>query len=763
MIARWTLGLALCALASGAALAAPPARTLTAADLAPISLGPKDAEARDLMARQRWSEAAALVSGSKPEIRMARGWLWLEADEDAKAVDALQGLPEKLPLMADQIRVWQAEAHSGLGDPERALEAAQKVNPGGPFRWMARRFQAKALRELGRLQEAHQVYGSLIESGRHGDVAVGLLGQAKVFIDEEKPESALPLLKRLYAEKPTHWAARSGATLAEGVVSGRADLSHLWRGLTVDEQIGRAEALLKVHRNAEVIAALTPLTEEALTSAQGCTTRYTLGRALRKKRRYAEAHEQLTVAVERCAEAKDELLPWARYRLALLEERMAKEDEAGDRFKGLMEKHKDHRLGDDGGFYLVKHLLDDKKDPAAARKVVRRLVRELPEGDMVSEALFFTVVDAIERKEYDAALSLLALHEKLPPEPTHKHGVAGRAAYWQARLRHLKGQKKKAVAGYKAVIMAHPLSWYGALAYSRLRGFGKKTARRTLAEALAREPDAGGLPGSAQEGGDIAVPRGLDPEVAKRAVLLARLGLAELSWEALKGAGKSDEMKWFSASLLHGAGAWRISHNILRRTLRGWQRQPPSGALRRHWEMAYPKAYDGLVKGASEAAEIDPFFTWAIMREESGFNPAVQSFANAFGLMQLILPTAKAMAKKGEKPITRNALKIPDVNVRLGTRYLSHISDRVRDTLPLLPSGYNAGPGALRRWLKARGKLPLDLWVELIPFEETRWYTRSVVGSWVTYSYLYGPKGKDLIPVLSMKLPKYGKKKGKRG
>ncbi|MFN3198232.1 MAG: transglycosylase SLT domain-containing protein [Bradymonadia bacterium] len=742
--------------------AAPPKRVLTAAELAPISLGPKDAEVRDLIARQQYAEAARKITAKGPGPRAAQGWLWLEARAHERALKALEGVPEALPALADQARLWQTQAYTALNDYERALATAKKVSPGGPFRWMARRYMAKALRKLERYEEAHQVYDTLIEGGRGGDQAVGLLGKAMVFSDEELPEDAIPHLRRLHVEHSTHWAAKEGAQIAERIITARPDLAPDWNRLEPNERLKRGEKLLKVHRNTEVVEALAGLSPKALTDETACQVQYTLGRALRKLRKYSEALPQFTAAVKSCAAAESDLLPWSRYRLALLEERMAKEDEAGNSFKALMEKHPDHRLGDDGGFYLVKHLLDDKKDPEAAERVARRLVARFPEGDMVSEALFFTVMSAIKRKAYDDALSLLALQERLPPEPTHKHGVAGRAKYWWARVQQLKGNRKAATEGYSAVIQDYPLSWYGALAYSRLRALGKTKARRTMRDALRAVKRApAGLPGVRPvkgAPGGVEIPAGLDPQVAQRAVLLARLGLAELAWSALKGEAKGDNMLWFSAKVLHSAGAWRISHNILRRQLNAWQRVSPAGPFRQHWEMGYPQAFGPLVQKAAKEVGIDPFFVWAIMREESGFNPAVQSFANAFGLMQLIMPTAKSMRKKGEKAITRTSLRDPEVNVRLGTRYLAHIGDRVRDTLPLLPSGYNAGPGALKRWLKARGKLPLDMWVELIPFEETRWYTRSVVGSWIIYSALYGENGKDPIPVISMGLPKYGKK-----
>ena len=76
--------------------------------------------------------------------------------------------------------------------------------------------------------------------------------------------------------------------------------------------------------------------------------------------------------------------------------------------------------------------------------------------------------------------------------------------------------------------------------------------------------------------------------------------------------------------------------------------------------------------------------------------------------------------------------------MRLGTRYLRVVYDRSKAVHHLVPAGYNAGAGALRRWLKKRGNIPLDLFVELIPYEEARGYTKRVNASWATYALLTG-------------------------
>ena len=106
------------------------------------------------------------------------------------------------------------------------------------------------------------------------------------------------------------------------------------------------------------------------------------------------------------------------------------------------------------------------------------------------------------------------------------------------------------------------------------------------------------------------------------------------------------------------------------------------------------------------------------MREESSFKASAESFANAIGLMQLIMPTARHVASKAEGKITRNKLTRPKLNINLGARYLAEVGQK-SGAVSFWPAGYNAGTG-MKRWLKQRGHLPLDLFVEAIPYEEAK-------------------------------------------
>ena len=122
------------------------------------------------------------------------------------------------------------------------------------------------------------------------------------------------------------------------------------------------------------------------------------------------------------------------------------------------------------------------------------------------------------------------------------------------------------------------------------------------------------------------------------------------------------------------------------------------------------------------------------MREESRFDPEAISFVGAQGLMQLMPSTAREMSRRGS-PISSNRLD-PKTNILLGTRYLSLVKRYTKAPWVIVAPGYNAGQGALKKWLRKYPKIDLDLFVELIPYDEARQYTKRVNRSIQVYRTL---------------------------
>lgn len=157
-----------------------------------------------------------------------------------------------------------------------------------------------------------------------------------------------------------------------------------------------------------------------------------------------------------------------------------------------------------------------------------------------------------------------------------------------------------------------------------------------------------------------------------------------------------------------------------------------------HWRIVYPRPFQDLVRQAAMANGIEPALIYAIMREESTFDPAARSPVGALGLMQLMPATAAKAARDYKLPYSDEAALLqPQVNIPIAVAYLRELLDRYGGNPTYAMAAYNAGPGAVDRW-RAKADLPLDAFVEEIPYTETRRYVVKVTRSYVRYLALYG-------------------------
>ncbi len=144
----------------------------------------------------------------------------------------------------------------------------------------------------------------------------------------------------------------------------------------------------------------------------------------------------------------------------------------------------------------------------------------------------------------------------------------------------------------------------------------------------------------------------------------------------------------------------------------------------------YPLPYKPLFEQSSSAARISPTWAYGIARSESLFMRDVRSRAGAIGLMQLMPATGKEVAREIRLPYSGLAtLTNPESNIRLGTSYLGQMAERYSGNRVLATAAYNAGPHRVDKWLPESGSLDARVWIENIPFNETRKYVKRVLSA----------------------------------
>jgi soluble lytic murein transglycosylase len=290
--------------------------------------------------------------------------------------------------------------------------------------------------------------------------------------------------------------------------------------------------------------------------------------------------------------------------------------------------------------------------------------------------------------------------------------------YWAARAAEQLGNREAARTSYAAVIPTD--NWYAALAAAR-------TGQRFTPTLQPLARDDVGL-------ARVAASAGL---VRTRELVLCDLqSEANLEWKTALDALTPAEQQ----QAVRLASGW------------GWHMQAIAAAARlgqfNDYELLYPRPYDAEVRRGVDLTGLPPALIYAVIRQESLYRADAASSADALGLMQLLPSTAQATARRAGLPApTRASLLQPSVNVPLGSSFLRHLLDRSDGQWPLAIASYNAGPAAARRWL---APLPVatDVWVENIPFNETRAYVQRVHWHSLVFEWLADRKPRDTSPWL---------------
>lgn len=164
--------------------------------------------------------------------------------------------------------------------------------------------------------------------------------------------------------------------------------------------------------------------------------------------------------------------------------------------------------------------------------------------------------------------------------------------------------------------------------------------------------------------------------------------------------------------------------------------------LRDNLELRFPVAYADEFQRISHSTTVPQPFLMAVARQESAFDPAARSRANARGLMQLMHPTANLVADRlGVSQPSVTELYDPGVNISLGGHHLARLLNRYGNRRPLAAAAYNAGEHRVDRWVRERDGMPMDVWIETIPFRETRDYVKNVLAFTQVYGRLLGSPG----------------------
>jgi soluble lytic murein transglycosylase-like protein len=305
-----------------------------------------------------------------------------------------------------------------------------------------------------------------------------------------------------------------------------------------------------------------------------------------------------------------------------------------------------------------------------------------------------------------------------------------RALYWIARSEEALNNLDEAHQRYEQIYVDYPLSYYGLQSALRL----KKDLSQFILPATSKPEPMNGTPLPRQMVSlwkiRALLEQGLiDPARAEaKALFQYRPGGSTFGQESPAGAA-------LAGLLFHTAGysMAAFSHAYAAISL------DPTLLNTSTLELIFPSTYSVAFKAAADSSGVNSLLLYSVAKQESAFLPNAVSRANALGLMQLLLSTARDMEPKLE----RTQLFDPRTNTRLGSRYLQQLLARFNGNIPLALAGYNAGPSRAAQWQKRmnefdgmRGQFDVDTFIDTIPFTETRRYVSSILRNYAWYKLL---------------------------
>ena len=382
----------------------------------------------------------------------------------------------------------------------------------------------------------------------------------------------------------------------------------------------------------------------------------------------------------------------------------------------------------------------DKKNRTDESYFLKSAVAAYPNALDVAGAQFELAWLEHESKNFQKSSEMLIEHlARYVDKDTTNRGQAG---YWAARDSERAGNSDEACALYDAMLDRYGANWYGYLALNRLTNLRRNSKCQSEPKFAA----------------DSLVPKAVAnlkvvtvaPETATEKELaraenseeLSTIGLFDWAIEELKEAKKTANTS--PKINLALAKHYRLkSDNVnallaLKQSYPDYYAMTPEEMGREEWDIFYPLSNWDSIKFWGEKRSLDPYQIAGFIRQETIFNPVAKSSANAYGLMQLLIPTARSMARKYNPEIgTIDAPTLfnPAINIELGTAYMRDQFDKY-GRVEFVAVAYNAGPGRVVQWQKS---LPyeIDEFVEEIPFRETKGYVQGIIRNSAQYRRLY--------------------------
>lgn len=703
-------------------------------------------------------EAAGLYAESVMERYPATPWYkrslfllgrtFIARDMTADAEKAMLRIPTEYPDLADYALFQLAEHYHAGKKYTDAVGLYQRLSSNYQSSSLVARAslkKAQALSDAGLFRDAATAFERALHDFPRSELSpeAGLgLGRALADADD------LPGAVRAFLDVRVRYPGNGNDVEVEKALAALSVRGAQVPKLTADEQYERGKNLFRAMQYDKASESFRAALEADPSHPQQADMLLRTGIALYNLGRRPEAASTLERLVRaklpdcRCAEA----LNW----LGKSYSRLGLRDEAVETYLKLVRMYPESDWSDDA-LYLTGNVYREANNMKKALKYYRRLVEEYPESSLADSAIWWQGWAYYNAGDNRRAVQ--TFQEIVSRYPTSF--LVNQVLYWQGRAAERSGDRDKAGRYYRRAMNRGAYTYYGYLAAERLAGNDLPVL--TIAdEPITSEqlPEDSDL---AQEGGlDLSdldgPPVWTDEAIVALSAYPAYRKTLELMYLGMKKEAATE--LWSLQELLPGRYGALIGlskaffelgdyHSSLIIVLRSFDRhlERPSSRLPDDlWLLAYPQGYWQSIVSAARRNGLDPYFVAAIIREESQFRSEALSPAGARGVMQVMPATGEWIASMaGISDFDRAKLYDADMNITIGTWYLSYLMKRFKNDLYLVSAAYNAGPEVVAAWAGAgRGTADRDMFVETIPYRETRGYVKKVLRNYAEYRRIYG-------------------------
>ena len=631
--------------------------------------------------------------------------------------------------------------YTSLGDyalllRAQALEKATRLDEARVVYERLSREYPSSIRARGSMLKAAEI---MLQTGRASSVASylnnliakddgrALLLTAKAYEQQGDTTRALASYRRLYFYAP---ASSESAEAASAITR----LASVTSPANAEEAITRADKLFEAKRYADADKAYT---ESFTTFPQTISSQTKLrhGIALSNVKKTSEAASALMSVT-------GDLRAQALFHLAQAYAKAKQWPVAQQTVETLRREFPKSELTPKA-YVSLGNIARDANNKSEETFYFRTAITMFPNAIEVAGAQFELAWLQHEAKNYKESSKMLTDHLALYVDKDNTN--RGKAGYWAGRDLERVGKIAEARAIYEAMLVRYDANWYGYLSKQRLEALDRQGRKDKINFA----PDS--LIGRAQANlKTVTIAQetagSAEAESIAKGDQLDIVGSSEWSTDEFNKASQtaptSPRLNLTLAKIYRARNDNVQAFNILRRSYPDYSQMEVEEMSPEEWDIFYPLAYWDIIKMFAKLRNLDPYQVAGLIRQESVFNPRAKSSANAYGLMQLLIPTGRLTAKKYgvETTITGETLFDPRTNIELGTAYFRDQLDNY-GRIEYVAAAYNAGPRRVVQW---RNSLPyeMDEWAEAVPFKETRGYIQGVVRNTLQYKRLYDENGK---------------------